>query len=139
MTPIETFEFIACLAAMQRLGRDLWEYVKKERHTRIVEPKLRMKQVFLDEAQWYEERAALLAGFHFQLTTAFDVKKPPDKWKLAEMVSKLDRQDQEFAMKCTDYDALAKWALWKGQECHDNADQASRMATEVDYKILSEF
>jgi hypothetical protein len=139
MTPIEKFEFIACLAAAWRFLKDIWEYAKKERHTRIVEPKLRMKQVFLDQAQWFEERAAKLAAFHFQLTTAFDVAKQPDKWKLGELISKLDRQDQESAMKSTDYDALTKWAQWKGQECHDNAAEVSRMATEVDYKILSDF
>jgi hypothetical protein len=138
MTPIEQFEFIACLAATWRVLKDIWEWGNKVRYARFVAPKLRLKQVFLDQAQWYEERAALLAGFHFQLTSAFDVTRQPDKWKLAELISKLDRQDQEFAMKSNDYDTLTKWAQWKGQECHDNAAEVSRMATEVDYKILAD-
>jgi hypothetical protein len=139
MTPIEQFEFIACLAAAWRFLKDVWEYGKKLRHNRIVEPKLRLKQVFLDQINLFEERAAKLAAFYVQLPSAFDADREPDKWRLAELVSKLDRQDQQFAITSNDYEVLAKWAQSKGQECHDNASEASRHASEVDYKILSDF
>jgi hypothetical protein len=139
VTPIEQFEFIACLAAAWRFLKDIWEYAKKARYNRIVEPKLRLKQVFLDEVNLYEERAAKLAAFYVQLPSVFDADGQPDKWKLAVLVSKLDRQDQQFAITSNNYEVLAKWAQRKGQECHDNAGEASRHATEVDYKILSDF
>jgi hypothetical protein len=137
VTPIEQFEFIACLAAAWRFLKDVWEYGKKARYNRLVEPKLRLKQVFLYEVNLYEERAAKLAAFYVQLPSAFDLDRQPDKWKLAVLISKLDRQDQQFAITSKDNEVLAKWAQWKGQECHDNAGEASRMATEVDYKILA--
>lgn len=121
MTPIEQFEFIACLAAAWRFLKDIWEYGKKVRYNRVVEPKLRLKQVFLDEVNMYEERAAKLAAFYVQLPSAFDADMQPDKWKLAALVSKLDRHDQQFAITSNDYKVLAKWAQRKGQECHDNA------------------
>jgi hypothetical protein len=138
VTALENFEFIACLAAAWRFLKDIWEWARKVRHERVVAPKLRLKQVFLDEVNWYEERAAKLAAFCVGLPSAFNVEKQPDKWKLATLVSKLDHKDQQTAIKSDDYEELRQWALRKGQECHDNADAASRMATEVDYKILAD-
>jgi hypothetical protein len=62
---------------------------------------------------------------------------PPDKWKLAQLVSKLDDKDKQWAMKQDDIEILRKWAASKGEECHNNAGECGRMADEVAYKILS--
>jgi hypothetical protein len=100
---------------------------------RYIDPKKRHRQVFLERAQWFEERASKLAVFHCEL----DEQPAPDKWKLARLVSKLDDHDRRWAMKQTDIEILRKYPLQKGAECHDNAAQCSRFADEVAYKILS--
>lgn len=131
MTILEWYELSAVTFL---LGEKLIGYGLRYRHNRFVEPKLQLRQVFLDQSQWYEERAAKLAAFHWQL----GMLEKPDKWKLAELVAKLDPHDRQFAMKQEDVAILREWVSRKGQECHDNAAQSSRMADEVKYRILSD-
>lgn len=131
MTILEWYELIGITFL---LGEKLIGYGRQYRHSRFVEPKLQVRQVFLDQAQWFEERASKLAVFRWQL----GLLDKPDKFKLAELISKLDQHDQQFAMKQEDVAPLLDWASKKGQECHDNADQASRWAEEIRYKILSD-
>jgi hypothetical protein len=89
--------------------------------------------VFVDQANWYEERVTKLAAFRLQLG-----KDPkPDNFKLAELVSKLDPEDKRWAMKQTDIELLRKYAAEKGEECHENGGKCGRLADELAYKILS--
>ena len=99
---------------------------------RYIDPKKAHRQVFLDQADWFEERAAKLAAFGFQLGQ--DPK--PDKFKLAELVSKLDPHDRQWAIKHTDIEILRKYAAEKGAECHDNAGECGRSADEIAYKMF---
>jgi hypothetical protein len=131
MTILEWYELSAVTFL---LGEKLIGYGRRYRHSRFVEPKLQVQQVFLDQAQWFGERASKLAAFRWQL----GLLEKPDKFKLAELVSKLDPHDRQFAMKQEDVALLRDWATKKGQECHDNAAQSSRFADEVKYKILSD-
>ena len=115
------------------LGERAVGYYQKYRHSRFIESKLQLQQVLLEQAKWLNHRAQKLAAFLWQLRNT-----NPDKFKLAELVSKLDRYDKQFAMKEADIDVLSKWAEQKGQECHNNADQASRWAQEMTYRILAD-
>jgi hypothetical protein len=107
----------------------LWRVYEK----RYIDPKKQHRQIFLDQAQWFEERATKLAVFRCQL----DEEPALDKWKLALLISKLDDHDRRWAMKQTDIEILRKYAAEKGVECHDNAGECGRFADEIAYKILS--
>ncbi len=48
---------------------------------RFIDPKKAHQQVFLDQADWFEERAAKLAVFRFELGQ----EPGPDKFKLAQL------------------------------------------------------
>lgn len=71
---------------------------------RYIDPKRAHQEVFLEQADWFEERASKLAVFRFDLTHGPE----PDKFKLAQLVSKLDRKDKEWTMKETDINLLAR-------------------------------
>ncbi len=131
MTFLEWYELLGITFL---LGEKVVGYGRKYRHSRFVEPRLQHRQVLLDQVNWYEDRAAKLVAFRYQLGTM----DKPDKWKLSELVSKLDPQDRTFAMKQDDLTVLRDWAARKGEECHLNSGEASRMADEVSYKILSD-
>ncbi len=99
---------------------------------RYIDPKQAHRQMFLDQADWFKERATKFSAFGFQLS-----KDPmPDKFELAELVSKLDLPDRQCVMKQTDVEILRKYAAEKGAECHDNAGECGRLADEIAYKIF---
>jgi len=130
MTILEWYELFGITFL---LTEKLVSYGRKYRHNRFVEPKLQHRQVLLEQARWFQERASKLATFRYQLGTT----EALDRWKLSDLVSKLDPHDRTFAIKQDDLTTLRDWAAQKGQECHDNADEAGRMADEVGYKVLS--
>jgi len=106
----------------------LWKAYKN----RYREPKEAHRQVLLDQASWYEDRAAKLATFRVRLL--YD--EAPDRFKLAEYVATLDPKDREWAMKETDVKRLREWAAAKEAECHDNAAECSREADNVSMRTL---
>lgn len=122
------FEVVAVTIFIRDGVAWLWRAYQK----RYIDPKKAHRQVFVDEADWFKERAAKLAVFSLQLGQ--DPK--PDKFKLAELVSKLDQHDRQWAMKQTDIEILRKYAAEKGAECHDNAAECGRLADEIAYKIF---
>jgi hypothetical protein len=122
-------EIILATIAVRDGGAWLWRLYQR----RYIEPKQRHRQVFVEQRNWYEERAAKLAVFGVQLSQ----EPAPDKWKLARFVSQLDTDDRKWAMKSDDIEALRAAAARKGKECHDNAGECGRMADEVAYTILS--
>jgi hypothetical protein len=99
---------------------------------RYIDPKRAHQEVFLEQANWFEERASKLAVFRFELTNGPE----PNKFKLAQLVSKLDRKDREWAMKVTDITLLGKYATEKAAECHDNAGECARHADEINYRTF---
>lgn len=99
---------------------------------RYVDPKRAHQEVFLEQANWLGERASKLAAFRFELTHGPE----PNKFKLAELVSKLDRKDTEWAMKETDITLLGRYAAEKAAECHDNAGECARHADEINYRTF---
>jgi hypothetical protein len=106
----------------------LWKAYKN----RYVEPKEAHRQLLLDQANWYNDRAEKLAAFRFQLGR----DGAPDRFKLAEYVSRLDPMDREWAMKQTDIGLLRKLAEQKGAECQDNGSDAARWADNIVTKVL---
>jgi hypothetical protein len=97
---------------------------------RYIDPKEAHRQIFLDRANWYKDRASKLAVFHFQLGQ----EPPPDKFKLAGLVAKLDPHDSREAMKYPDVETLRRYAAEKGAECHQNASEDARNAEEISYR-----
>jgi hypothetical protein len=101
-------------------------------HKRYTDPQKAHRQVFLDQASWFSERADKLAAFHFQLG-----REPiSDKFKLAGLVSKLDPKDREWAMKHADIELLRECAVEKAAECRGNAGECGRSADEVAYRMF---
>jgi hypothetical protein len=47
----------------------------------------------------------------------------PDRFKLADLISKLDRRDAEWARKVEDTTALTEACEKKQEECQNNARQ----------------
>lgn len=133
MTFLEWFELAGCASAILLVIKEGAAYYWTYRHSHFIEPKLRHQQMLLEQAKWFEERAQKLAVFRVQLRNT-----NPDKFKLAELVSKLDKHDWQFAMKETDLNVLVKWAEQKSQELQEGADETYRLAEEVGYKILSD-
>lgn len=99
---------------------------------RCIDPKRAHQEVFLEQTAWFEERASKLAVFRFELTNG----PAPDKFKLAQLVSKLDRKDREWAKKETDITLLGRYAAEKAAECHDNAGECARHADEINYRTF---
>jgi len=83
-------------------------------------------------AKWFEERAAKLVVLRFELTHGPE----PNKFKLAELVSKLDPKDREWAMKETDLTLLCRYAAEKAIQCQDNAGECARNADEINYRMF---
>lgn len=122
-------EVVAVTIFFRDGGAWLWRAYQKL----YIDPKKAHRQVSVDQADWFEERAAKLAVFRLRLGQ----EPKPDKFKLAELVSELDQHDRQWVMKQTDIEILRKYAADKGTECHDNAGECGRMADEIAYKILS--
>jgi hypothetical protein len=99
---------------------------------RYTDPKRAHQNLFLEQREWYAERAAQLHSFRFDLIHG----PKPDKFKLALLVSKLDRKDRVWAMKETDIDLLAQAAAEKAAHCEDNAAECARHADEINYRTF---
>jgi hypothetical protein len=106
----------------------LWKAYKNRR----IEPKKAEQQYLLDVAAWFADRAKRLNALQWQLLNHPDV----DKWQLATLVSKLDRDDQQWAMRITDVELLRKRAIEKATECEDNAADSARNAGYIDTHTL---
>lgn len=99
---------------------------------RYIDPKRAHQEVFLEQADWFEDRASKLAVFRYELTCGPE----PDKFKLARLISTLDRRDKEWAMKETDIALLSGYAAEKAEECHENARECARYSDEINYRTF---
>lgn len=102
-------------------------WLSRAHEKRYIDPKRAHQEVFLEQANWFKERASKLAVFRFELTHG----QAPNKFRLAELISKLDRKDRKWAMKETDIILLGRYAAEKAAECHDNAGECARHADEI--------
>jgi hypothetical protein len=102
-----------------------WPKVWRLYEARYVDPKTALLKFMAEKASWYQDRAERLAAFSFELGRA------PDAFKLEVLISKLDRQDREWAMKEKDIATLRRCADAKAEECRTNLEDASRWAEHV--------
>ena len=98
---------------------------KKEHYTELIE-----------QAKWFEDRAVRLNTFRKQLLYGNIYDKVPDRFKLAEMISKLDRKDAEWVRKVEDISLLAEACDQKHDECLENARSLRGYAEDVGRKVL---
>jgi len=63
-------------------------------------------------------------------------EKALDRFKLAEMISKLDRLDADWARKVEDITLLTEACSRKQEECLSNAAQSREFADEVGRRVL---
>jgi hypothetical protein len=87
----------------------------------------------IERAKWQEDRVFRLDTLRKQLRYT---QQPLDRFKLAEMISKLDRKDAEWARKIEDPAILAQACEQKQEECQRNADQDREWAEDVARKVL---
>lgn len=102
----------------------VWKAYKNRR----IEPKKAQQQYLLGQATWFHDRGIKLRELDGQLAS----RPLTDKFQLAILVSKLDRTDQQWAMKIADIDKLRELASGKATECEDNAAESTRLAEWID-------
>lgn len=88
------------------------------------------------EAKWFEDRLVRLDTLRKQLLFAQGQDQFPDRFRLAEMISKLDRHDAEWARKIDDPGLLVEACERKSDECQANAEQLREWAEDVARKVL---
>jgi hypothetical protein len=102
-----------------------WPKVWRLYEARYVDPKTALLESMAEKAKWYQDRASRLVVFSFELG------RDPDAFKLEVLISKLDRQDREWAMKEKDIATLRRCADAKAEECRTNSEKAARWAEHV--------
>lgn len=90
----------------------------------------------IEQAKWFEDRLVRLDTLRKQLLYARMYEQPPDRFKIAQMISKLDRKDAEWAMKLEDPTVLVEACELKQEECQRNAEQDREWAEDVGRKVL---
>ena len=114
----------------------LWKWVWRTHLVRHFDAKKEHYNELIKEARWYEERALKLDTFRKQLLYGKMYDRPPDRLKLAELISKLERQDAEWVRKVEDITLLTDACERKQEECINNAAQCRQFADEVGRKVL---
>jgi len=107
-----------------------WPKVWRLYEGRYVDPKTALRDSLAEQASWYEDRASKLDVFSFELG------HDPDAFMLQILISKLERQDREWAMKQTDIALLRRCASEKAEECRQNSEQVARWAEHVGDKTF---
>lgn len=102
-----------------------WPKVWRLYEARYVDPKTALRESLAEQARWYQDRASKLAVFSSELG------HNPDDFKLQILISKLDRQDREWAMKEKDIATLRRCADAKAEERRMNSEEAARWAEHV--------
>jgi uncharacterized protein YdcH (DUF465 family) len=123
---------IALTTALVPFGKWVW----RTYGVRKFDAKKAHYEELVEEANWYEDRLVRLDTFRKQLIYAKMYEQQPDRFKLAEMISKLDRKDAEWTRKIEDPEALALACEQKQEECQRNAQQCRDWAEDVAQKVL---
>jgi len=113
-----------------------WRWVWKTYLVRHFDAKKQHYNELIEEAKWYEERALKLDVFRKQLIYAKAYQQLPDRFKLAEMISMLDRRDAEWVRTVENTDLLATACESTQDECLSNASQCRSFADDVARKVL---
>lgn len=130
---------IVLIAASITLGTaliPLWKWVWRTHLVRHFDAKKEHYNELIDEAKWFEDRAVKLDSLRKQLLYGKIYGQVPDRFKLAELVSKLDRNDAEWARKVEDVTLLTEACERKQEECLNNAAQCREFADDVGRKVL---
>lgn len=123
---------ITLIAALVPLGKWAWRMYG----VRNFDAKKAHWNELVEQAKWFEDRLVRLDTFRKQLLYAKMYDQQPDRFKLAEMISKLDRKDAEWARKIEDPSILAQACQQKQEECQRNAEQCREWAEDVGRKVL---
>ena len=119
---------ITLITALVPIGKWAWrKYV-----VRKFDAKKAHYEELVEQAKWFESRFVRLNTLRDQLLC----RQPPDRFKLAEMISKLDRKDATWARTIDDHSILALECERKSEECQRNAEQAREWAGDVARKVL---
>jgi hypothetical protein len=135
----QTANIIVLIAASITLATaliPLWKWVWRTHLVRSFDAKKQHYNELLEQAKWYEDRAVKLDTFRKQLIYAKMYDKLLDRFKLAEMISKLDREDANWARKVEDIALLTEACEGKQEECLNNAAQSREFADEVGRRVL---
>jgi hypothetical protein len=125
----------ACVALATALV-PLWKWAWRTYLVRHFDAKKQRHNELIEDAKWFEDRALKLDTFRKQLIYAKMYEKPPDRFKLAEMISKLDRRDAEWVRTVEDTDLLAAACERNQEECLINAGECRSFADDVARKVL---
>lgn len=127
---------IAAVIALITALIPLCKWVWRTHLVRHFDAKKEHYQELIDEAKWYEDRALKLDNLRKLLIYGRMYEQPPDRFKLAKLLSKLDRRDAEWARTIEDISRLTEACESKQEECLNNAEQCRQFADEVGRKVL---
>lgn len=113
-----------------------WRWVWTTYLVRHFDAKKQHYNELVEEAKWYEARALKLDVFRKQLIYAKAYQQLPDRFKLAEMISILNRRDAEWVRTVENTELLATACERKQEECLGNASQCRSFADDVARKVL---
>ncbi|MGA2834904.1 MAG: hypothetical protein ABSE55_17725 [Terracidiphilus sp.] len=114
----------------------VWKWVWRTHMVRHFDAKREHRKELIEEAKWYEDRAVKLDILRKHLLYGKMYEQPTDRFKLAELISKLDRNDAEWARKVEDINRLTEACEGKQEECLNNAAQCRQFADDVAQKVL---
>ena len=114
----------------------LWKWAWRIHFVRHFDAKKQHYNEIIEQAKWFEDRAVKLDTLRKQLLYGKMCEQLPDRFKRAEMISKLDRDDAEWARKVEDTSLLTDACELKQNECLNNAEQCREFAEEVGRKVL---
>ena len=132
MKPSDTIVLIAAVIALITALVPVGKWAWRTYGVRKFDAKKAHYDELIEEAKWLENRLVRLDTLRKQLLYG----QPPDRFKLAEMISKLDRRDAEWARTIEDPAVLAHECERKSEECQRNAEQVREWAGDVARKVL---
>jgi hypothetical protein len=114
----------------------VWKWIWRTYGVRHFNAKKAHYEELIEDAKCYEDRLLRLDTLRKQLLYAKMYEQRLDRFKLAEMISKLDRKDAEWARQIEDPVILAQACEQKQDECQQNAEQCREWADDVARKVL---
>jgi hypothetical protein len=114
----------------------LWKWIWRTHLVRHFDSKKDHHKELMEQAKWYDDRAIKLDTLRKQLLYGKVYGQASDRFKRAELISKLDRADAEWARKVEDHDMLTEACERKQEECLNNAAQCREFANDVARKVL---
>jgi hypothetical protein len=134
--PSDTIVLLAAVITLITALVPLWKWVWRTHGVRNFDGKKAHYEELIEQAKWYEDRLVRLDTLRKQLLYAEMYDQQPDRFKLAQMISKLDRKDAEWARTMEDPATLTQACEQKQEECQRNAEQCREWAEDVGRKVL---